>query len=42
MFQYLDSDKDNRLTYEDFVNMKYTFMGGPAIDKMSSFDDKKS
>ena len=42
MFQYLDSDKDNRLTYEDFVNMKYAFMGGPAIEKMSTFDDKKS
>ena len=42
MFQYLDSDKDNRLTYEDFVNLKYTFMGGPQLEKMSNFDDKKS
>ena len=31
MFQYLDSDRDNKLTYEDFVNLKYECMGGPGI-----------
>ena len=31
MFQYLDTDRDNKLTYEDFVNLKYECMGGPGI-----------
>ena len=31
MFQYLDTDRDNKLTYEDFVNLKYECMGGPGV-----------
>lgn len=36
MFQFMDSDRDNKLTYEDFVNLKYDFMA--AIDHS---DEKK-
>ena len=39
MFQYLDTDRDNKLTYEDFVNLKYECMGGPGMSEPS---DKKA
>ena len=42
MFQYMDTDRDNKLTYEDFVNLKYECMGGPMAASDTNDNRKAS